>query len=274
MRELGHLEGRDFTLETRFGDGQVERMPGLAAELVRLTVDLVVTAGTAGISSAKATTSTIPIVMAFTNDAVRFGLVTSLARPGGNVTGLTEITSQLNGKRLELLKEAFPGTSRVAVLWNPAIRERASEFPEAEVAARALGLQVVSVEAREAGELESAFEAASRQRADVLLTLDNALMNTHRGRVVELATQSRLPSMSATRVLVDAGGLMAYGSDRLDQLHRAATFVDKILKGASPGDLPIEQPTKFEFVINLKTSEALGLSIPQSVLAQATEVIR
>jgi putative ABC transport system substrate-binding protein len=274
LGDLGYAEGRDFTLETRFADGQVERSPDLAAELVRLPVDLIVTGGTATPRSAKNATNTIPIVLAWSDDAVRFGLVASLARPGGNITGLTTITTQLNGKRLELLKEAFQGTSRIGVLWNPAIRERASEFPDVEVAARALGLQAVSLEAREVSELEPAFEAAARERAAALLILDNALTNSNRNLVVGLATKSRLPMMSAAREFADAGGLMAYGPDRVDQFRRAASFVDKILKGASPSDLPIEQPTKFEYVINLKTAEALGISIPQSVLAQATEVIR
>src|SRR5919199_4799334 len=273
MRDLGYVEGRDFTLETRFAEGQVERSPELAAELVRFPVELIVAVGIVPVRAAKDATSTIPIVMATSNDAVRFGLVASLARPGGNVTGLTSITTQLNGKRLELLKEAVPGVSRVAVLWNPAISERAPEFPEVEAAARALGLQVISLEAREPGELEAAFEAASRQRAEALLTLDNALLAASRVQLAELVTKSRLPTISDGRFLVDAAGLMAYGPDQADQHRRAATFVDKILKGAKPADLPIEQPTKFDFVINLKTAQALGLTIPQSVLMQADEVL-
>jgi len=274
MRDLGYVEGRDFTLEVRYAEGQVERSPDLAAELIRLPVDLIFTVGTVPARAAKDATSTIPIVMATSNDAVRFGLVASLARPGGNVTGLTAVTTQLNGKRLELLKEAVPGVSRVAVLWNPAISERAPEFPEVEAAAQALGLKVISLEAREPSELEAAFEAASGQRAEALLTLDNGLLATNRSQLTELVTKSRLPMMSAGRFLADPAGLMAYGPDPADQHRRAATFVDKILKGAKPADLPIEQPTKFEFVINLKTAQALGLTIPQSVLQQATEIIQ
>ena len=274
MRDLGYVEGRDFTLETRFAEGQVERSPDLAAELIRLPVDLILVVGTVPTRAAKDATSTIPIVMVRSEDAVRFGLVASLARPGGNVTGLTSITTQLNGKRLELLKEAVPGFSRVAVLWNPALSERASEFPEVEAAARGLGLQVISLEAREPSELEAAFEAASGQRAEALLTLDNALLYANRSQLAELATKSRLPMMSGSQPLADAGGLMAYGPDPVDQHLRAATFVDKILKGAKPADLPVEQPTTFEFVINLKTAQALGLTIPDRVLLQATEVLQ
>jgi putative tryptophan/tyrosine transport system substrate-binding protein len=237
-------------------------------------VELIVAVGIVPVRAAKDATSTIPIVMATSNDAARFGLVASLARPGGNVTGLTSITTQLNGKRLELLKEAVPGVSRVAVLWNPAISERAPEFPEVEAAAQALGLQVISLEAREPSEFEAAFEAASRQRAEALLTLDNALLAANRGQLAELVTKSRLPTISDGRLLVDAAGLMAYGPDQVDQHRLAAAFVDKILKGAKPADLPIEQPTKFDFVINLKTARDLGLSMPQSVLQQATEIIQ
>jgi len=274
MRDLGYVESRDFTLDIRFAESQVERSPELAAELVRLPVDLIVAAGTAQAQAAKDATSTVPIVLVRSEDTVRFGLVASLARPGGNVTGLTLITTQLNGKRLELLKEALPGLSRVAVLWNPAIPERAPEFPEVEAAARTLGLQVISLEAREASELEAAFEAASGQRAEALLTLDNGLLSVHRAELAGLATRSRLPMMSGGRVYADAGGLLSYGPDALDEYRRAATFVDKILKGAKPADLPVEQPTKFDFVVNLKTAQALGLTIPQSVLAQATEIIQ
>jgi len=274
MRDLGYVEGRDFTLETRFAEGQVEQSPELAAELVRFPVELIVAVGTVPIRAAKDATSTIPIVMATSNDAARFGLVPSLARPSGNVTGLTSVTTQLNGKRLELLKEAVPGVSRVAVLWNPAISERAPEFPEVEAAAQALGLQVISLEAREPSELEAAFAAASGQRAEALLTLDNALLAANRGQLSELVTKSRLPTMSDGRFLADAAGLMAYGPDQADQHRRTATFVDKILKGAKPADLPVEQPTKFDFVINLKTARDLGLTIPQSVLQQATEIIQ
>jgi putative ABC transport system substrate-binding protein len=274
MRDLGYVEGRDFTLETRFAEGQVERSPELAAELVRFPVELIVAVGIVPPRAAKDATSTIPIVMATSNDAARFGLVASLARPGGNVTGLTSITTQLNGKRLELLKEAMPGVSRVAVLWNPAISERATEFPEVEAAAQALGLQVISLEAREPSEFEAAFDAASGQRAEALLTLDNALLAANRGQLAERVTKSRLPTISDGRLLVDAAGLMAYGPDQVDQHRQAAVFVDKILKGAKPADLPIEQPTKFVFVINLKTARDLGLSMPQSMLQQATEIVQ
>ena len=273
LRELGYAEGRDFTLETRYAEGQLERSPALATELVRLPVDLIVAVGTAPGRAARDATGTIPVVLV-QGDAVGFGLVASLARPGGNITGLTSISTQLNGKRLELLKEVVPGIARVAILWNPAIPERAAEFPDAESAARALGLQAISLEVREAGELATAFEAASRLRAEALLTLNNTVLGTNRMQLADLATKGRLPMMSNSRDFADAGGLMGYGPSNRDQHRRAATFVDKILKGASPADLPIEQPTTFDFAINLKTAQALGLTIPPSVLQQATEVIQ
>ncbi|HYU20152.1 MAG TPA: ABC transporter substrate-binding protein [Chloroflexota bacterium] len=245
------------------------------AGLIRpLPVDLIVVVGTAPARAARDATNTIPIVFARSDDPVRFGLVSSLARPGGNATGLTTISTQLIGKRLELLKEALPGVSRVGVLWNPAIVERTSEFPDVEAAAQMLGLQVVSLEAREASELQAAFEAAIRQQADVIFTLDNALLSVHSAELAGLTTKHRLPMMSANRDYAAVGGLMSYGPDYLEQYRRAATYVNKILKGAKPADLPVEQPTKFEFVINLKTAQALGLTLPQSILLQATEVIQ
>ena len=273
LREMGYAEGRDFTLETRYAEGQLERSPELAAELVRLPVDLIVAVGTAPARAARDATGTIPVVLV-QGDAVGFGLVDNLARPGRNVTGLTGISTQLNGKRLDLLKEVLPGIARVAILWNPAIPERAAEFPDAEAAARALGLHAISLEVREAGELATAFETASRLRAEALLTLNNTVLGTNRTQLVGLATKGRLPMMSAGRDYVDAGGLMGYGPNNRDQHLRAAVFVDKILKGARPGDLPIEQPNTFDFVVNLKTAQTLGLTIPQSVLQQATEIIQ
>jgi putative ABC transport system substrate-binding protein len=237
-------------------------------------VDVVITTGTVPTSAAQAASSTIPIVMVGTEDPVGSGFAGSLARPGGNITGLSTMAVQLNGKRLELLKQIVPGASRVAVLWNPAIPERASEFPETEIAARALGLEVVSLEVREASGLEAAFDAAVGERSTALLTLDNLVTTNNRSRIVGLATKSRVPMMSQRQEMAYAGGLLAYAPDTVDQRRRAAIFVDKILKGARPGDLPIEQPTKIDFIVNLKTAEALGISIPQSVLAQATEVIR
>ena len=274
LRVLGYAEGQNIAIEQRFADRDLGRLPQLAAELVRLKPDIIVAAPTPAAVAAREATDTIPIVMINVGDPIGLGLVASLAQPGGNVTGLTSFTTQLNGKRLELLKEAVPGVSRVAVLWNPAISERAPEFPEVEAAAQSLGLQVISLEAREPGELEAAFEAASGQRANALLTLDNALLSANRGQLAELVTKSRLPTISDGRFLADAAGLMAYGPDQADQHRLAATFVDKILKGAKPADLPIEQPTKFDFVINLKTARDLGLTIPQSVLQQATETVQ
>jgi putative tryptophan/tyrosine transport system substrate-binding protein len=207
-------------------------------------------------------------------DPVAFGLTASLARPGGNVTGLSSIAQQLNGKRLELLKDAVPVISRVAVLWNPAIADRGAEFPETEAAGRALGLTIQSLEVRAAEELARAFAAAIQDRADALLTLDNFLLSAHLGQLVDFTTHHRLPWMSANRDWTEAGGLLAYGPNLTGQFHRAAYYVDRILKGAKPADLPVEQPMTFEYVINLKTAQALGLTIPHHVLLQATEVIQ
>ena len=278
LRDLGYVEGRNVVIEYRDAEGKLERLPALAAELVALKVDVILAeGGTLGPRVAMQATTTIPIVFAGAGDPVGSGLVTSLARPGGNVTGLSSLGPELVGKRLELLKQAVPGVDRVAVLWLPgALGERTDKdmLTGADVAARALGVRLQFVEARGPDEFARAFSDMSSARAGALTVLpSNRFLREHR-RLVDLAAKNRLPAVYTSREFVDAGGLMSYGANSADLHRRAATYVDKILKGAKPGDLPVEQPTKFELVINLKTAKALGLTIPQSVLARADEVIQ
>jgi ABC-type uncharacterized transport system substrate-binding protein len=277
LRDLGYIEGRNVVIEIRSAEGKLERLPALAAELVALRVDVILAAGTPHALAAKQATRTIPIVFAAGTDPVMDGLVTSLARPGGNVTGLSSLGSELVAKRLELLKQAVPGVSRVAVLWHPgALGERTEKdmLKEAEVAARALGVRLQFVEARGPADFDRAFSDMTRARVDALTLLTSTMFLSERRRLVALAAKHRLPAVYPWRDVVDAGGLMSYGPDLADLFRRAATYVDKILKGAKPGDLPVEQPTKFELVINLKTAKALGLTIPQSLLQRADEVIQ
>ncbi len=274
LRDLGWVEGRNITIEIRFAEGKVDRLPELAAELVRLKVDVIVSGSTPGALAAKNATATIPIVMVTTGDPVASGLIGSLARPNGNVTGLTALGRELSAKRLQLLKEAFPGVTRVAVLSNPDSPENPPLVKGLEVAARSLGVQLRALEVRDPTEFEKAFAAITRERAGAIMMLTDPLFNTHRRRIVELVAKSRLPAMYGFRQDVDAGGLMFYGATLADMYYRAATYVDKILKGAKPADLPVEQPTKFELVINLKTAKALGLTIPQSLLRRADQVIQ
>jgi ABC-type uncharacterized transport system substrate-binding protein len=280
LRDLGYVEGQNLVLEYRYAEG-FERLSALAAELVRLQVEVLVASGAPAIRAAQHATHTIPIVMAGTADPVVTGFVASLARPGGNTTGLSFLSAELPSKRLELLKEAVPQSTRVAVLLNPATGrdEPAGRYESIRHtltgAARALGLPLHVVELRRAEELDTAFAAMTRAGADALLVVaDQALMDGLRGRVTALAAQSRLPAMYDWKMYVDAGGLMSYGPSISDTFRRAATYVDKILKGAKPADLPVEQPTKFEFVINLKTAKALGLTIPPHLLVLADEVIQ
>ena len=276
LRDLGYIEGRNVVIEIRSAEGKLERLPALAAELVALRVDVILAAGTPHALAAKQATRTIPIVFAAATDPVMDGLVTSLARPGGNVTGLSSLGSELVAKRLELLKQAVPGVSRVAVLWHPgALGERTEKdmLKEAEVAARALGVRLQFVEARGPADFDRAFSDMTRARVDALTLLTSTMFLSERRRLVALAAKHRLPAVYPWREVVDAGGLMSYGPDFADLFRRAATYVDKILKGAKPADLPVEQPTKFELVINLKTAKALGLTIPQSLLRQADQVI-
>ena len=274
LRELGYIEGKNVIIEVRYAEGKLDRLPALAAELVRLNVDLIVTVGPAVTRPVKETTNTIPIVMAFDSDPVGSGFIASLARPGGNITGLSSLSPELTGKRLELLKETVPKLLRVAVLGNPGNTATALNFKEAEVAAQAYGLQVQSLEVRGPNDLDSAFSTMIKGRADALLPLGDSVVVFHRERIVNFAAKNRLPSMHGDKAWVDAGGLMSYGPDILDNFRRAATYVDKILKGTRPADLPVEQPTKFEFVINLKTAKQIGLTIPPNVLARADKVIR
>jgi putative tryptophan/tyrosine transport system substrate-binding protein len=274
LREHGHVEGKTFVLERRYADGKVEELPQLARELVRRKVDVIVTTTDIAISAAKQQTRTIPIVMANSTDPLGTGLVASLARPGGNVTGLTSNSPQLSGKRLELLKDIVPKLSRVAFLWNPEIRGAVLDYQQTEGAARSLGLHLQSIEATRVEHLDSAFSAITEQRAHALIVASpNPITFTNRARIVTFVQNNRLPSVYASSEYVDAGGLMAYGPNGVDLFRRAATFVVKILNGAKPADLPVEQPAKLDLVINLKAAKALGLTIPQALLMRADQVI-
>jgi putative tryptophan/tyrosine transport system substrate-binding protein len=273
LRELGYVEGRNIAIEYRWAEGKYERLLELAAELVRLKVDVILAVTTPAAQAAKAATRTIPIVFTLVADPVASGLVASLARPGGNITGLPSISSEIIGKQLELLKETVPGVSRVVVLQNPDASSHAFMVREAAGAARALGVQLRVLGARGPNALDAAFTAITAERADALLVLADPFFRTHRARIADFAAKSRLPSLSGEREQTEVGGLMSYGPSRLDLFQRAATYVDKILKGAKPAELPVEQPTKFELVINLKTAKVLGLTIPQSVLLRADQVI-
>ncbi|HEY7318825.1 MAG TPA: ABC transporter substrate-binding protein [Candidatus Binatia bacterium] len=273
LRELGYIEGRNIVIERANAGGNIDRLADAAAELVRLNVDVIVTTGSTAVFAAKQATSTIPIVMT-TGDPLATGIITSLARPGGNITGLTNVAVDLAGKRLELLKEAVPKLTRVGVLLNPNDPSSGGSLKETRAAARELGIQVQSLQVRSPGDFETAIKAASEGRVNALIILQNALINAHRARVVELAAKHQLPTMFGEAAQVESGGLMSYGPNSLDLFRRAATYVDKILKGAKPADLPVEQPTKFEFIINLKATKQIGLTIPPNVLARADKVIR
>jgi putative ABC transport system substrate-binding protein len=273
LRELGYVEGQNFVIEYRSPDRRANEFPDLANELVRLKVDLILTRGTAAVTAAKNATRTIPIVMAASGDPLGVGVVTGLARPGGNVTGLTTLTAEVSGKRLQLLKDAIPGIQRIAAVFDTG-GTPVTQWRTTEQAARSMGLEPQLLQIEKAEDLGPAFDAAFKQRADAVLVGLGPVMQNNVGRVVDLAARHRLPSAFSSREFVDAGGLMAYGVSYPDSYRRAAMYVDKILKGAKPGDLPIEQPTKFEFVINMKTAKALGLTIPPSVLLRADEVIR
>jgi putative ABC transport system substrate-binding protein len=276
LRDLGYVEGRNLVIAYREAGGKTERLPALAAELIALKVDLIVAPTTVAALAAKQATRTLPIVFFGANDPVTSGLVTSLARPGGNVTGLSGSSPELVGKCLELLTQALPGVSRVAVLWQPGAGGERTEkdiLKGAEVAAQALGVRLQLVEARGPADIDRAFADMTRARAGALAVWTSAMLVQERGRLVALAAKNRLPAVYTLREFVDAGGLMAYGHSQADLNRRAATYVDRILKGAKPADLPVEQPTKFELVINLKAAKALGLTIPQSLLGRADEVI-
>ena len=273
LRELGYVEGQNLTIEYRVAEGRQDRLPTLAAELVGLKVDVILTVGTISARAAQQVTRTIPIVIAAGDDPVAAGLVASLARPGGNVTGLSFMSPDLGGKRLDLLKAAVPHVSRVAVLFDPAQPSAAPEMRDMEPAARTLGVKLLPLEARRPDDLDAAFRAATTERAHGLITLRGALVVSYQRRILDLAAKARLATMFAHRDYVEAGGLMSYGPSLPDLFRRAATYVDKILKGAKPADLPVEQPTRFELVINMKTAKALGLTIPPLVLLRADQVI-
>jgi putative ABC transport system substrate-binding protein len=273
LRDHGWVEGQNITFEYRFAEGNLARLPELAAELVRLKVDVIVPGSTSAALAAKNATKTIPIVMVITGDPVASGLVASLARPSGNVTGVTALGEDLSGKRLEVLREAVPGVSRVAVLTNPAYADTEPFLKGTERAARTSRVQLRMVEVRDPAELEKAFAAMSREHAGAFVVGTDPFFNTNRRRIVELAAKNRLPAMYGLREYVDDGGLMFYGASLPDMYRHAATYVDKILRGAKPADLPVEQATRFELVINLKTAKALRLAIPPSLLLRADQVI-
>jgi putative tryptophan/tyrosine transport system substrate-binding protein len=274
LREHGYVEEQNITLEPRYAEGNIERLAGFAAELVRLKADVIVVGSTPGIIAVKNTTGAIPIVMVTTGDPVAGGLVASLARPGGNITGLTALGQELSGKRLEVLKEAVRKVSRVAVLSNPTNPDSELSLKGMEVAARVLGVQIRVQEVRDPTEFHKAFEATIREGARALMVLPDPMFVSQAGRIVALSAKSRLPAMYAHREFVDAGGLMFYGASLADMWRRAATYVDKILKGTKPADLPVEQPKKFEFIISLKAAKQIGLTIPPNVLVRADKVIK
>jgi putative ABC transport system substrate-binding protein len=273
LRELGYVEGQNLVVERRYSEGRAERFPELAAALARLNVDMIIVTTTPAALAVKNATKTIPIVQPNSIDPVGAGLVASLARPGGNVTGMTTQAPEVVGKRLQLLVQSIPHVSTVAVVWNAANPANARSWREARDAARVLGINVQSREVRGPSDFERVFAEMARERPDALLFIGDQLTLQHGQQTVDFATHKRIPSMFDGAQLVTAGGLMSYGADEVDQWRRSAVLVDKILKGAKPGDLPIEQPTKFELVINLKTAKALGLTIPQSLLQRADQVI-
>jgi len=273
LRDLGYVEGKNLVIEFRWAEGNYERLPDLAAELVRLKVEVIVTGGSPSILAAKSATTTIPIVMGTAGDPVALGLVASLARPGGNVTGMAGFSPELGAKRLELLKDAFPRTRRVAVLFNPDNRGGTEvTIPAMEVAAKSLKLELHQFEARRPGEFDSAFAAMAKSRVEAVVPSQDGVLTENAGAIAKLAAKMRLPSVGFTE-FAEAGGLMAYGPNRSEMFRRAAYFVDRILKGAKPADLPVEQATRFETVLNQKTAKALGLQFPQAVRARASREI-
>ncbi|HEX9442776.1 MAG TPA: ABC transporter substrate-binding protein [Candidatus Binatia bacterium] len=274
LRELGYLEGKNIVIEFRYGEDKLDRVPALAAELVRLNVDVIVTAGGTSTRFAKEATATIPIVMVQDNDPVGNGFVASLARPSGNITGLATLAPEISGKRLEILKEIVPRLSRVAVLGISTNPGNTQSFKETERAAGALGMQVQYLDVLGLKDIDAAFRAAGNGRSEAVLVLVSAVLNTYRTQVAEHAVNSRLPAIYPFQEFVEAGGLMSYGVSFIDLHRRAATYVDKILKGAKPADLPVEQPSKFDLVVNLKAAKQIGLMVPPNLLARADKVIK
>ena len=273
LAELGYVEGQTVVIESRYADSRAERLPDLASELVGLNLDVVVTTGITGATAVRERSSTIPVVVLAGSDPIQAGLAASFARPGNNVTGVTAISHTLSGKRLALLKEAAPGIARVGALWNVNNPAKAEEWRETERAAEALGLQARALGVRSPSDLDGALELARAERVEALVAFHEALTNTLRGRIADFALASGLPSMFEFGEWTEAGGLLSYGPNQPAMYRRAAVYVDKILKGTPAGEIPIEQPTTFDFIVNLKTAQALGLTIPQSVLLQATEII-
>jgi len=274
LRQLGYIEGQNIIIEWQYADGRSDRLPDLAAELVRIKVDVIVTSATSPTEAAKKATNTIPIVIASHNDPIGAGLVASLARPGGNVTGLSNIAIELSGKRLELLKEMVPKLSRVAILRIPSAPATPPQMKEMEGAAHLLGVKLQSADWETLDDLDNAFGTMVKGHSEALITFSGPRFGLYRKRIIELAAKNSLPTMYPDTIYADAGGLMSYGVNTVDLYRRAAIYVDKILKGARPADLPVEQPTKFEFVINLKTAKQIRLSIPPNILARADRVIR
>jgi putative tryptophan/tyrosine transport system substrate-binding protein len=274
LRELGYIEGKNIVIESRYAEEHLDRLPALASELVRLKVDVIITGGPPAIRSAKNATSTIPIVMGFDSDPVANGFVASLARPGGNITGLSALSPEISGKQLELLREIIPKLSRVSAIGSSSEPGNARTLKETELAARVFGLKLQTLDIRDASDFDTAFEAATKERSDAGLVLPSAYAFAERIRLVNLAAKNRLPVMYGSSEYVEAGGLMTYGVSFTDLFQRAAIYVDKILRGAKPAELPVEQPKKFELVINLKAAKQIGLTIPPNVLARADRVIR
>jgi putative ABC transport system substrate-binding protein len=275
LRERGYRDGREVVIERRYGEAKVERMAEVAAELISLNPDVIVASTDAGIASVKQRTQTIPIVMVNSTDPVETGLVASLARPGGNVTGLSTLSPELSAKRLELLKEAFPGLARVAIIWNPDVRGAMLDYRQTESAARALHLKIQSIEVRRAEDLDRAFSAMTAERAEALVVpVVNPLAFARRVEIGKLAERNRLPSIFGSREFAEVGGLISYGPNIAAGWRRAATYVDKILKGARPSDLPVEQPAQFELVVNLKTAKAIGVTVPPALVRRADQLIQ
>ena len=273
MRDLGYIEGRDYTLEDRYAAGQPERFESYARELVELKVDLIVAGGEAAIRAAKRATTQIPIVMALAADPVGSGLVSNLAHPGGNLTGMSALASDLAGKRVELLKELVPNAKRISVLWNPSNQAKVTEWKDTQVTAQSLGLTLLPFDAQTRAELDRAFAGIKREQPDGMITLTESFTIAFRKPIAEFAVANRLPMVAELREFVVVGGLASYGTSRADLWRRSAAYVVKILRGANPGDLPVEQPTRFDLVINLSTAKALGISVPPLVLSRADEVI-